>query len=323
MNLQEAYTILGCDESTSDDDLRKKFKRLAKTKHPDINKETNAEMEFKKLNAAYQTIDTHRKNPQPQGFPFEVNIQDFFSNFTGGFPGGFGRVPQSKPRQVSNIQINETVSFKESVTGTERDISYQREVKCDACDGIGSIQKKNNCTHCGGTGTKQIRSGSAIFSTQCPACKGVGSEENCVSCNRASFINKEISITVQIPPGVQSGNTMQLSGAGHFIQTSLFGDNYSSVLINLTVEKDNDLTIDGDSVVYNLDLTLLEAIKGAKKSVPTIDGFKEIDVPSLSRHKEEVILPNLGLQRKGNQRVILNVSYPDDTKSIIEKLEGV
>jgi len=205
----------------------------------------------------------------------------------------------------------------------EREISYRREAKCETCNGRGSIQKKNSCTHCGGSGSKQVRTGNTIFSTQCSHCKGVGAETDCVSCNKTSVVWADISLTVQIPPGVKTGNTMQLSGAGHFIQASLFGDNYSSVLMHLTVEKDNDLLIDGDSVVYNLNISLLNALKGVDKSVPTIDGNKDIKIPSLSKHKEEVILPNLGLNRKGNQRIILNVSYPDDTKSMIEKLEGI
>ena len=325
MNINEAYKMLEVDSSISDDDLKKKYKTLARKYHPDIFKEDPDK--FKNINAAFQAVEAHRKNPTSfrradvqdnSDFPFEFKMEDIFSNFQGF--NGFGQ--KARSRNPSNVDLHETISFKDSVLGVEKEINYKREVKCDGCNGLGFIRQKNNCNHCDGFGTISHRSGNMISNSSCGYCRGNNSKKDCVTCDKKSFIVKDVEMTVRIPAGIRDGNAIQLGGAGHFAQTSMLGDSYSNVIISLTVKNETKMVMDDvGNVVFNLHLSLLEAIKGCSKVIETIDGDKEIEIPKKSRNKDEIILDGLGVNRQGNERVILDVFYPEDVENVINALK--
>ena len=313
MNLQEAYALLEVSPDISSEDLKKKYKQLAKQFHPDVNKEAGAEEKFKSMSEAYQNIEKARNNPQPQGFG--INLQDMF--------GGFADFIQKRQRKmVSNIELKEKISFRESILGADRVLKYTRDEKCGDCNGNGKRVKNTNCQYCGGSGVRTTWNGNSVFSTPCQ-CRATASVESCPTCQEKGTHPKEISLTVQIPPGVSNNNTMQLSGAGNFVENSIFGDSYSNLLLHLEVEQHPSLKVENQDLIYPLSISLKEALQGKMVEVPTIDGEKLVEIPPLSRHKEEVVLNNLGLGRKGSQRIILDVSYPTNTKSLIEQLGDV
>jgi molecular chaperone DnaJ len=320
MNLKEAYELLELDQSCSDDELKAKLKTLAKKYHPDVYKEDPDK--FKKINSAYQLIEKYRKEPpNPFGrvagtdtsdFPFEFNINDIFSNFN-----GFTGFRQGPPgRTPPPIRMTKKISFQESVLGTEVSVSVKREVKCPGCDGKGFAQKKNDCAHCDGYGTTTTKQGNFTFNSQCSHCKGKGDKEDCKKCNKKGFILEDTNLNLSVPPGIMDGNIMQITGGGHFIQKSVFGDSYGDMLITINVENTTQLSLVGADVVYTLPISLLEGIRGCTKTVPTVNGEMEISVKPGSRNKEELIIPQVGVAKRGNQRVIFDVSYPEAEQDI-------
>lgn len=320
MNINDCYKTLECSSDISDDDLKKKYKELAKRYHPDIYKENPDK--FKEINSAYQAIQDHKKNPfgrvnstDESDFPF--NINDIFSNFHG-FSGFRQQGPQ---RKISHIQMEIELSFKESIFGVEKEIEFDRETKCDKCNGQGFTQKKNGCTHCDGFGQSVMRQGNSIFSSQCGYCRGKGSKEDCSGCGKKTFIKTRAKMKVNIPPGIRDKNIVQLQGAGHFSHASMIGEAYSNVLLTINVKNDTELTLEENDVIYKLNISLLEALKGCSKVIPTINGEETINIPSASRNKEEIIINGLGVKSVGNQRIILDVEYPENLEKIISSLE--
>ena len=313
MDINEAYSILEIDSNISDQDLKNKFKTLAKIWHPDVNKQANCEEKFKQINSAYQTIQDYRKNPPQESFSFN----DIFSRF--GFSQQQGSRKQS--RQVQHISLTQEISFRESVLGLEKEIEIDRDIKCEDCDGDGTIKKKNDCQLCDGFGRASVNQGNFRFESPCQ-CQGRGViEEECQKCSRAGFLRGKSKLKVRIPPGIEDQNTIQLRGAGHYAGQSTFGDMYSNLLMGIRVKNDTELKLSGRDVVFSLKLLLLEALEGCSKSVPTINGNMDITIPTRSRHLEEVVLKNLGVGEAGNQRVILDVLYPEDQNKLIQVLK--
>jgi molecular chaperone DnaJ len=324
MNIREAYEMLGLSEGASPDEVKKSFRKLAAKYHPD-NKATGDEAKFKKLNEANQLIDSY-KNAPPQnhfhgngfdgGFPF--NVGDFFG-------GGFGN--RQNPRQqqiyIEEIVIDANLSFKESVIGCKKDISYTKRTKCENCDGNGQVQLNNGCQKCGGRGMIVMQQGNFIVQKNCDACQGRVSTETCKPCNGEGATMQNVAHSISIPGGITDEKVLRVGGAGHFVGSFMGGDQYSNVHIRIHVKNEPGLSLDGDNVVSNVKLTLLEALVGTKKIVKTIDGETEINIPALSKNLEKVILQNLGVNRHGNQIVNLNIEYPKNTEKLIATLKDM
>lgn len=337
MDIKQAYEILNVSPDISDDELKKIHKEAVKKYHPDLYKDDPDKL--KHINSAYQFIKDYRENPPgPFGrqyttaeddLPFDFgNFQDIFSNFNGfhGFKNN-----NHKTRNVSHINLNTEISFKDSVLGIEKEISVEREVKCSDCNGNGIKKIKNTCTNCDGFGKISKKQGNTTFISTCNVCRGAGpTSENCNICNGKTYIKQNTNLKVQIPPGVKDGNTIQLRGAGHFAGNGIMGENYSNIYLNIKVNNNTNLSIDdlGSDVLFPLNISLLEALEGANKIVPTINGDKEVKIPPKSKNKDEVILYGLGVKNylhQGNQRILINVMYPENQESInkiIELLKG-
>jgi len=317
MNLQEAYSILEVPPGTSPEDAKKKYRELTKKYHPDVNKDEGAEDRFKKINEAYQcVINGKGTDPEP------VMQESGFNPFQG-FPGinvnPFGGRQQI---QVEHISLQATLSFKESVLGCQKDISFSRNGKCTDCNGQGQIQSNNGCDKCGGKGQIVGRQGNMIFTRTCDKCFGRNSINQCQACSSKGTVNTQVSGTVNVPPGVVSGNILRLNGFGHYITSFMGTDQYSEAHLHLTVLPEEGLSLEGQDVVSKLSLSFLDALQGTNVQVKTIMGDKELVISPCSRNKDEIKIPNLGVAGIGSQKVVLDVKYPED-KEIISKLINV
>jgi molecular chaperone DnaJ len=308
MNLKEAYSILELPQSATPDEVKKKFRELTKKYHPDVSKEPDAEAKFKKINEAHQVVSsgksTDREEIQaPQGWnPFGGRQQHFV-------------------RQPENISLSTTVSFKDSVFGTKKELKYNRHIKCQDCNGEGAVQLNNGCDKCGGKGLIMGRQGNMIFSRTCDKCYGKVQVKECEACNAEGTVSTEAVVSVTIPGGVQDSNVLRLQGMGNYVGNFAgFADQYTDAFLQIKVTPEKGLGLLGQDVVCTLEISLLEALTGCNKTVKTLLGDKEVKIDPRSRNKDEVILPNLGVNRTGNQRVILDVKYPSDIGKIINVL---
>lgn len=304
MNLKEAYTTLGLAEGTSLDEVKKQYKLLVKRWHPDSNKSPEAEAKIKKINEAFECVKNGRGNERQ-----EMNH--------GGWPSNpFYR--QQQVVQLENVEIHLTIDFKESVLGCKKEVKYPRKAKCPDCDGAGEIRLNNGCTRCGGKGQTTVKQRGMVFISNCPQCGGKSNTEECKTCHGESTVHTDVSVHVSVPAGIISGNTLRLQGMGNYAG-SVMGimDQYTDAFCHVTVTPETDLNIEGRSVVSNLTLSLLDAIRGCARNVKTIYGNKEIQIPPLSRNQDEVIIPHCGVGGTGDQRVILDVQYPENTDKLI------
>jgi molecular chaperone DnaJ len=318
MNLKEARTILEISEGASQDEAKRKYRELTKKYHPDINKEPGAEDKFKKINEAYQCVSSGKGTDRE-----EIGWQDSGNPF-GGFPFGVNPFGNRSPvYQVDNINLETTISFKESVIGCQKNLKFNRKTKCKDCNGQGVIAINNGCDKCGGKGQIVNNRGGMVFIQTCDKCYGRTQANACKICNKKGTVDAEASINVTIPGGVQNSNSLRLGGVGHYIGN--FGplEQHTDAHLRVNVISEPGLILDGNTVISNISISLLEALQGCKKTVNTIMGNKEIEIKPKSRNKDEVILPKLGVNLHGDQKIILDVQYPEDVNILIEKLSSI
>jgi len=318
MRLQEAYSVLGIPPTSSEDDAKKKYRDLTKKYHPDVNKEPGAEDKFKQINQAYETIKKGEDH-QPQQFHGQpgFNIHDFF--------GGMHKQQQRHNKQPQPIHLKTSISFKEAVFGVSKEFKYDRNIKCEDCEGQGQYTLHNGCQQCQGRGVTVTRQGNMIMQTTCGSCGGKRQTESCKKCSGTGGISSTSSISVLIPPGVSNGNTLRLEGMGNFVESvnNMFqsGDAFTDALIQINVEPLDNFSVKDQDVHTSTTISLLDALKGRTISVKTLDGQHEITIPKKTKNKDSISISNLGVARKGNQIVNINVEYPSDIKYLVKHLE--
>lgn len=307
MKLEEAYSILEIPKGTNPEDAKKKYRELTKKYHPDINKDPGAEDKFKKINEAYQVVSsgksTDREDRAPQGYGNPFNP--------------FGR---QQHFQSSNIEITTILSFKESVLGCKKELKLNRKTKCKDCNGNGEVSQNNGCDKCGGKGQVVSRQGYSVMIETCNKCYGRTTVDPCNTCGTQGMLDAEATITVSVPGGVQNGNILRLGGMGNYAGNFGPMEQHTDVFLHLQVTPEPGLELVGGDVVSNLQISLLEALKGSRRTIKTILGDKEVEIKSKSRNKEEVIIPHVGVNRQGNQRVILDVQYPENIEKLVDLL---
>lgn len=315
MNLTEAYSILGLSEDCHEDDVKKKFRELSKIWHPDKHKgDQKAEDKFKEINSAYQRIITPSEKEM---------LEDKFGNGmpnSAGFDfNGFGLGNLQRFREATQIQVSANISFKESILGCHKDIKYNRDIKCQTCNGQGKFKLNTDCKKCGGKGHIMLNHNGMIMVHPCE-CSKKAAFKKCTACFDG-VIKSESSVNVTIPGGVKSDNVLRLNQMGNYVGSLGHMEQYTDVFLLLNVEEDPNLSLQNEYVICNLTISLLEALTGCKKVVPTVLGDKEININSLSKNKEEIIIQHVGINQKGHQKVILNVEYPSNIDSLIKVLE--
>lgn len=314
MKLSEAYNILGIESGTSPDDAKKQYRKLTKEFHPDINKDPGAEDKFKKINEAYKVVSTGQSTDRED----TVFRQSGFNPFNPFDP--FNR-QQAKRRTVTPVELHTTISFKDSVLGSSQELKFNRQGKCPDCDGQGARTLNNGCQQCGGLGTLTMQRGNMIFTQPCGKCHGHSQTESCNKCNAFGFVDVETSVSVNIPGGILNTNVLRMSGMGNYAGSIMGMDQYTDAHLYVHVTPDAELSLQGADVIYNLEISLLEALQGSSKIVRTVLGESQIDIKPMSRNKDEVIISQMGVNRTGNQRVILDVKYPQDINKLIGVLD--
>jgi molecular chaperone DnaJ len=305
MKLKDAYTILELDSGASPEEAKKKYRDLTKKFHPDVNKDPGAEAKFKKINEAYQVVQSGKSNEREDMRPTHS-------------------YHRQQVVQIEHITIEATISFKESVLGCKREVKYSRQGKCQKCGGNGEIHLNNGCKKCGGKGQVIIRQGITVMISTCTDCYGKSDVEGCSSCKGIGTLKTDVSVHVGIPAGITNDTTLRLQGMGNYAGSFMgFADQHTDAYCHVTVTAEPGLRLEGRNVVSHENVSLLDALKGCSRTVNTIHGKKEIRIEPKSKNFEEVVIPNCGVDGIGNQRVILEVQYPQNIDKLINLLDEV
>ncbi|MHA1821024.1 MAG: molecular chaperone DnaJ [Promethearchaeota archaeon] len=353
---RDYYEVLGVDRNADTDTIKRAFRKLALKYHPDRNKSPDAEEKFKEIQEAYSVLSDPDKRAKYDQYGFSgVDMGDFgfsgngfsglgdlFDMFFGGFGGGRGRRGRrAQRRQVygEDIEIVTRIKLKDVVTGIKKEIKFTRNEPCSLCNGTGAAPGSDSivvCPDCGGSGeVKHVQSsffGRVVQITECPRCHGEGKiiKKKCKKCNGRKVEKVKKQIKVNIPPGVESGMALKVQGMGHIPQKDAIpGD----LIVIVEVEKDKKFKREGTALYSKETISLIQAVKGDKIWVDTIDGRAKITVPPGTQSGTEFRLRKKGLprlnqpERRGDHYIEVEIEIPPynklsaEAKKLIDELE--
>ena len=342
---RDYYEVLGVSRGASEDEIKKAYRKLAKQYHPDLNPgNAEAERKFKEVNEAYEVLsDTNKKARYDQfgfagvdpnygagagggggfgGFTdFDFgDLGDIFGSFFGGGFGGGSRAGRNGPQRGESIRVGVTVSFEEAAFGCEKEVSVDRVDQCPACKGSGceSGTTPEVCPQCGGTGQVQQRRqtpmGVFATTTTCPKCGGRGKiiHSPCRECGGTGQQRKRRTIQVNIPAGIDNGQTISLRGQG---SAGRNGGPAGDLLITVTVRPHALFRREGTDVLCEAPITFTQAVLGGEMEIPTIDGKVKYDIPEGTQTGTTFRLrgkgiPNLNGRGRGDQYVTVYIETP-------------
>ncbi len=318
---RDYYEVLGVDKNVSEADLKKAFRKKAKEYHPDLHPgDKEAEQKFKEINEAYEVLNDPQKKARYDQFghagvdpnfgagggyggygggfsDMDFDIGDIFSSF---FGGGSRRANPNAPRQGTDVTATVFISFEEAAKGTKKKVDVPIVEKCAECSGTGA--KKGTaprvCPNCRGTGqeTRQQRTPFGVMSTQttCSQCGGKGKfiDTPCPTCNGAGAVRKRRSVGINIPAGIDDGQTISISGKGN---AGANGGPAGNLYVRVSVRPHPIFERDGFNLWCDLPLTFAQATLGATVEVPTLDGKEEMDIKDGIQPGEILTLKGKGI----------------------------
>lgn len=342
------YELLDVSRDVSEGDLKRAYRRKARQHHPDANPgDAQAEARFKEISEAYAVLSDPEARARYDRFgheglrggmggpAFDFDLSDIFESFFGGNPFGGGRSRRaSGPPRGDDYETVIDLEFAEAVFGADRSIDVRTLVSCDDCGGSGAAEGTSPtvCRGCEGVGqVRQVRQsllGQMVTTAPCGRCRGIGEEiaDECRSCRGEGRRAEHVSLVVRVPPGVDSGATLRLSGRG---SVGPRGGPAGDLYVHLRVAESDVFVRQGDSLVAELPVTMLQAALGATVTLDTLDGPQELAVKAGTQPNDTIRLSGLGVPRangrgRGDLHVVVRVDIPKKlSKSEAAKLRDV
>ena len=311
--MRDLYEVLGVGRDASDSDIKKAYRRLAMEYHPDRNPgDKGAEEKFKEASGAYKVLsDPNQRSRYDQFGPEGLNgnaagfrgVEDIFSAFGDLFSDFFGN-PRGgrRQRRGADLQVHLELSFAEAVHGVSREIEIERQEPCETCDGSGAKPgtKREGCQVCGGKGQVLHAQGFFMIQTTCPNCRGEGSilKERCATCRGAGTVGKSSKLTVNVPAGVDDGQTLRLAGKG---ESAAGGGAAGHLYVSLRVQPDKRFLRDGEDVLTEIPISYVTAALGGEVEVPTLEemckGTARVEVKAGTQPGDVIVRSGKGVPR--------------------------
>lgn len=342
---KDYYKILGVDKNASKDEIKKKYRKLCLSYHPDKQQgksdaeKKEAEEKFKEIAEAYNVLSDDKKraeydNPSSnfkfEGFngfdPFADMMNDFGFNFN------FGNY-RNGVNKGQSIRIQLSLTLEEIFNGVKKTIKYKRKDKCKNCNGSGitNESKVETCPHCGGTGQLFIKNDFFQQIKTCHYCNGKGKiiKNPCPNCNGEGLSVVENVLEVNIPKGVETGTQMSVSNGGN----ASIGDGvYGDLLIVINTLPHNRFQRNGSDIYFSIELPIIDAILGTSIEVETIDNKKLVtkinentDNGALIKFKNKG-LPIYGSNSFGDMIGVVTLKLPtkltNEEKEILRELRN-
>ena len=349
---RDYYEILGVTKSSTADEIKKAYRKVAMQFHPDRNPgDKAAEDKFKEAAEAYEVLSDEQKKAKYDRFGHQAfapgnggfggghatNMEDIFSQFGdvfgddmfGSFFGGGRRSngggTRARGQRGSNLRIKLKLNFAEIANGVNKQVKVKKHVVCTTCDGSGAKDKSSiqTCNSCHGSGqVKRVQNtflGQMQTVTTCPTCNGEGTSvtAKCGNCKGEGRMYGEETISIDIPAGVQEGMQLSMNGKGNAGER---GGMPGDLIIQIEEEAHAELQRDGLNVAYDLHISFPEAAFGTNAEVPTIDGRAKIKIPAGTQSGKIFRLRGKGFPEvqgysRGDQLVYVNVWTPQNLSS--------
>ena len=355
--MADYYNVLGVERGASDDEIKKAYRKLAMTWHPDRNNGSKeAEEKFKEITEAYDVLRDPQKRAMfdrygeaglrgggPADF-HHFDLSEALGIFMRDF-GGFGGIDEmfggarrgGSVRTGADIKVTLPLTLAEVATGVERTVTLKLLETCDQCEGSGAEPgtKPQTCPTCGGAG--EVRRAQRSFFGQfvsvapCPTCKGEGQTVSspCKKCRGEGRVRAERTINVKIPAGVASGQYMTLRGVGN---AGARGGARGDVHVIFEVADDPRFERDGEDLYTEVLATYPQLALGGTIEVPTVDASVTLEVPAGTQSGQVFHLRGRGLPRvnasgTGDLHVRVQLWTPEelssDERALLERLQAL
>lgn len=354
------YSTLNVSRNATLQEIKSSYRKLARKYHPDMNRNPGAEEKFKEISAAYEVLSDDEKRSLYDRFgesglqgdgsglgsqgvdPFEV-YNAFFGGSDGlfrgmGEPGGINFDFLNNGNQGLDIRYELFMNFEESIFGGQQEIEVPCFDSCDYCGGTGAKSSSciKSCSDCGGRGgvmkTQRTPFGMLSQVSTCSRCGGNGKiiTDHCQRCGGNGQVRLKRSMKVVIPPGVSDGATMRIKGEGNFDKKrGLAGD----LLIVLHIDEKKGIQRDGLNLYSKVNVNYTEAILGTVVKVETVEGMKDLQIPSGIQPGDTIKLSRMGVPDinrpsvRGDHHFIVNVLIPKDIsdteRALVEELASL
>jgi len=329
---RDYYEVLGVGRSVGPDELKRAYRRLAMKYHPDRNNgDKSAEERFKEVGEAYAVLSDPEKRQRydafghaAEGVPdFAFSFDSAFDLFDMFFGGGAGRRRGARgagPQRGSDLRMAVEISFEEAAFGGSRTIEVPRAGTCTECGGSGARSGTSavQCSACGGAGqtrrTMQTVFGQVASVSMCTRCHGEGRmvEDPCPQCRGQGRVEVRRSVEVSIPAGIDEDVTLRLAGEG---EVGPRGGPPGDLYLGFRVKPHPQLVRRDQDILFELAVTVPQAVLGDTITVPTIEGERQVEVPAGTQPGKQIKLHGLGVphlrtKRRGDQICVVRLVVP-------------
>lgn len=295
MSKRDYYEVLGVDKNANEADIKKAYRRVAMKYHPDRNPDDpQADAKFKEASEAYEILATQEKRAAYDQFG-HAGVDPSMGGGAGGFGGGsfsdiFGDVfgdifggggNRGGPQRGSDLRYTLDISLEDAVKGTTVEIRVPSLSSCDLCGGSGAKKgsQPTTCGTCGGAGQVRMQQGFFQVQQTCPNCRGRGKtiSNPCPTCRGQGRVEKNKTLSVKVPPGVDTGDRIRLSGEGEAgPESGPAGD----LFVQMSVKEHPLFERDGKHLYCEVPISFADAALGGELEVPTLDGRVKLKIPS-------------------------------------------
>lgn len=347
--MNDYYEDLGVSHDASQEDIKRAYRKLARTLHPDVNPGPEAEERFKEVSQAYDVLGDETKRRQydmgadpyggaQDGFGAGFTFSDIMEQFFGAAgAGGRGRGPRSRRSRGQDGLVGLQVDLDAAVFGGQEDLTIDTATVCTHCSGDGSQPGtgRRTCETCGGQGEiQQVQRsflGQVMTSRPCPTCQGFGEiiVSPCPECAGQGRLRTRRTLKVKIPAGVDSGTRIHLAGEG---EVGPGGGPAGDLYVELQVRPHETFTRRGDDLHATVTVPMTAAALGVEIDFETLDGTRQITLPRGTQPGDTVILSGLGVghlrtEGRGDLIIHADVRTPthldDEQESLLRELASV
>ncbi|WP_375688321.1 molecular chaperone DnaJ [Pseudooceanicola sp. LIPI14-2-Ac024] len=356
MSKRDYYDTLGVAKGATADEIKKAYRKKAKELHPDRNSDNpDAESQFKEVNEAYDVLkDADKKAAYdrfghaafengmgggPRGGPrgaqgdFASAFSDVFDDLFGDFMGQRGAGGRQRAARGSDLRYNLRVTLEEAYGGLQKTINVPTSVQCTSCNGSGAEggAEPITCPTCSGMGKVRAQQGFFTVERTCPACSGLGQiiQNPCKTCHGQGRVERDRSLSVNIPAGVETGTRIRLAGEG---EAGMRGGPSGDLYIFIEVAKHKIFEREGTNLYCRVPVSMTKAALGGDIEVPTIDGGRSrVKIPEGSQSGRQMRLRGKGMPAlrggaAGDMFIELAVETPVNLtsrqKELLREFEG-
>ncbi|MAT91246.1 MAG: molecular chaperone DnaJ [Halioglobus sp.] len=293
MSKRDYYEVLGVSKGADEKEIKKAYRRVAMKFHPDRNPDDpDADEKFKEATEAYEVLTNSEKraaydqyghagvDPNMGGGFSGANFSDIFGDVFGDIFGGGGGRGRGGPQRGADLRYTLDISLEDAVRGATVEIRVPTLASCDTCDGSGASpgSQPTTCGTCGGAGQVRMQQGFFQVQQTCPNCRGRGKiiTDPCKACHGQGRVEKSKTLSVKVPPGVDTGDRIRLTGEG---EAGPEGGPPGDLFVQMSVRQHPIFERDGKHLYCEVPITFTDAALGGELEVPTLDGRVKLKIP--------------------------------------------